>query len=145
MTDDSLKTAQKCAEIMRANDPCVDTLGVTVHPIAVAGQAACSMVVDASKANGHGIGFGGFIFSLADIAFAYACNAHNNVTVAQQCAITFVRPATLGDTLTATAVERNRGKRSGLYDITVTNQDGKIIAEFRGNSTSLGQPLIPQE
>ena len=143
MPDDSLTIAQKCAEIMGANDPCVDTLGVTVHPITVAGQASCSMVVDGSKANGHGIGFGGFIFSLADIAFAYGCNAHDNVTVAQHCSITFVRPAMVGDTLTATAVERTRGKRSGIYDITVTNQDDKFIAEFRGHSTSLGQPLIP--
>ena len=137
-----LQLAQQCADTMRANDNCANTLDVEVLPIDTVGQATCKFTVNESMTNGHNICFGGFIFSLADIAFAYACNAYNNVTVAQHCSITFVRPAFLGDVLTAHAMERSRGKRSGIYDITVTNQDGKTVAEFRGNSSATGNAIV---
>ena len=137
-----LQLAQQCADAMHANDKCRETLDVEVLPIETVGQSTCKMTVNDTMTNGYDICFGGFIFSLADIAFAYACNAYNNVSVAQHCSITFIRPAFIGDVLTAHAVERSRGKRSGIYDITVTNQNGKTIAEFRGNSSALGDTII---
>ncbi len=139
---DGLQIAQQCADIMYANDDCLKQLDVTLYPIVKVGEATCKMTVDRRKTNGHDICFGGFIFALADLAFAYACNGYNTVTVAQHCSITFIRPAVMGDTLSAHAVERSRGKRSGIYDITITNQDGKTIAEFRGHSSTLGKPII---
>ena len=142
MTTDAIKMAQQCASKMQIHDDCLRMLGVTLLPITTAGQATCTMPVTKDLTNGHDICFGGFIFSLADLAFAYACNAYNVTTVAQHCSVTFIRPTFVGDTLSAHAIERSRGKRSGIYDITITNQDNKTVAEFRGHSTSLGTPII---
>ena len=143
MTD--LKIAQQCAEIMHQKDTCRETVGVSVLPIATAGEATAQMTVDKTMVNGYNVCFGGFLFSLADIAFAYACNAYNNVSLAQHCSITFIRPAMIGDTLTAHAMERSRGKRNGIYDVTITNQDGKKVAEFRGHSSALGEAMLGRE
>jgi acyl-CoA thioesterase len=94
--------------------------------------------------NGHGVAHGGFIFALADTAFAYACNSYNNRVVAQFCCINFILPGQLGDELTARAVEVSRAKRSGIYDVTISRADGAIIAEFRGNSRVIkGELLAP--
>ena len=92
--------------------------------------------------NGHDICHGGYIFTLADTVFAYACNGYDRLTVAAGAAIEFVRPGRLGDDLRAVAVERHRGGRTGVYDIEVTNQDGETIAMFRGRSHSTSQSLI---
>lgn len=101
------------------------------------------MTVRDSMLNGHGICHGGFIFSLADTAFAYACNSGNELTVAQHCSIDFLRPARAGEQLTATAREVSRRARSGIYDVAVCGQDGETVALFRGLSRSRpGVPVI---
>jgi acyl-CoA thioesterase len=93
--------------------------------------------------NGHKICHGGFLFTLADTAFAYACNGYNQFTVAQHCSINFVSSASIGERLRATATERLREGRTGIYDVTVKNQDGKIIAEFRGTSRTIKGRFLP--
>lgn len=101
------------------------------------------MTVQDAMLNGHGICHGGFIFSLADTAFAYACNSRNELTVAQHCSIDFLRPARAGEQLTATAREVARRPRSGIYDVTVCGADGDTVALFRGLSRSRpGTPVI---
>ena len=92
------------------------------------------MLFRSDMTNGHGICHGGFIFALADSAFAFACNSNGLRVVAQHCAITFLKPANLGDRLSASAVERAREGRSGIYDVTVKDEHGETIAEFRGHS-----------
>jgi acyl-CoA thioesterase len=101
------------------------------------------MTVTESMVNGHDICHGGLIFTLADSGFAYACNTYNQRTVAQHCAVTFLRSAKRGDQLTARAVERQRQGRSGIYDITVTRADGTVIAEFRGHSRTIEGEIVP--
>ena len=98
------------------------------------GEASLSMVVTRAMTNGHGIGHGGFIFLLADTAFAYACNSHNQRCVAQHCSISYLKPAREGSRLVATAREVQRAERSGIYDISVRDEEGRTIAEFRGLS-----------
>ena len=93
--------------------------------------------------NGHSICHGGYIFSLADSAFAFACNTYNQRTVAQHCAVTFLTRRELGDKLVARAVERQRSGRSGIYDVTVTREEGNVIAEFRGHSRTIEGELWP--
>ena len=92
------------------------------------------MTVEKHHTNGHDICHGGFIFTLADSAFAFACNSYNQIAVAQHNTISFIAPGARGDRLTAHAREISRTGRSGLYDVRVTNQDGRLIAEFRGAS-----------
>ena len=92
------------------------------------------MTVRHDMLNGHATCHGGFIFTLADSAFAFACNSYNLTTVASGCTIEFVAPAREGDVLTATATERSASGRTGVYDIDVTNQDNAAIAFFRGKS-----------
>lgn len=98
------------------------------------GAAVARMRVTERMLNGHAIAHGGFVFLLADTAFALACNSRGPVTVAAGGEITFVRPAGAGDLLTARATERTRYGRSGIYDVTVTRDDGAVVAEFRGRS-----------
>lgn len=104
------------------------------------------MTVRQDMVNGHGSCHGGFLATLADSAFAFACNTYGQVTVASGFDITFVAPARLGDVLVANAVERARFGRSGLYDVTVScrREDANVvIAEFRGRSRSLHRPHLP--
>ncbi|MDX6365414.1 MAG: acyl-CoA thioesterase [Nocardioidaceae bacterium] len=105
------------------------------------GRATLSMTVSDAMTNGHGTAHGGFIFALADSAFAFACNSYNERTVAQACDIVFAAPARAGDTLVAEAVERHRFGRNGLYDIRVRCGD-RVVAEFRGRSRSIGGALV---
>jgi acyl-CoA thioesterase len=100
------------------------------------GRARVRMRVAETMVNGHGLAHGGYVFLLADTAFACACNSHGPVTVAAGADISFVRPARAGDLLEATAQERVTSGRSGIYDVTVT-RDGEIVAEFRGRSRVL--------
>ena len=100
------------------------------------GHATVGMTITDTMVNGHAIAHGGYVFLLADTAFACACNSHGPVTVAAGADITFVAPAELGDTLEATAVERVTYGRSGIYDVTVT-RGGEVIAEFRGRSRTV--------
>ena len=129
--------AKACAAEMWAQDRASQGLGMRIDSIAP-GAAVVSMPVRADMVNGHGICHGGFIFSLADSAFAFACNSHGPHAVAQHCSISFLKPAKLGEQLSATASERVREGRSGIYDITVTNERGETVAEFRGGSRTTG-------
>ena len=100
------------------------------------------MEVRPAMVNGHDLCHGGYIFTLADSAFAFACNTYDVVTVAQHCEVTFLNAGRLGDRLTARATERSRKGRSGIYDVTVTRGDGTVIAEFRGLSRTLGGAIV---
>ncbi|MEV6611127.1 hydroxyphenylacetyl-CoA thioesterase PaaI [Kutzneria sp. NPDC051319] len=102
------------------------------------GAATATMTVTEQMLNGHDIAHGGYVFLLADTAFAYACNSYGPVTVAQSGQVTFLRPAVLGDELVARATERDRFGRNGIYDVTVSRADGVVIAEFRGQSRQTG-------
>ena len=133
--------ARACADAMWQEDEASQGLGMEIVDIR-AGQATLAMTVQPHMVNGHKIAHGGFIFTLADSAFAFACNSHNERTVAAQGAITFIRPAKLGDRLIATAREVSRSGRSGIYDVRVTAAE-VVIAEFRGHSRSIGGTLVP--
>ncbi len=128
--------AQKCADLMFANDAASAGLGMVISSVAP-GQAVLRMQVRTEMLNGHGICHGGFIFTLADSAFAFACNSYNQLTVAQQNQISYVTPGRLGETLTASAKEVSRSGRSGVYDVVVTGDDGRVVALFRGLSRSI--------
>lgn len=138
---DGTDLARQCRDAMYANDVAVRELGITVD-VNGAGQAEARLVVRPEMLNGHDVCHGGYLFMLADTAFAYACNSHNRVTIASGAAIEFLRPARLADQLVATAIERHRGGRTGTYDVRLCNQDGDEIALFRGRSYSTRQALI---
>jgi acyl-CoA thioesterase len=110
-------------------------LGIEIDQVAP-GQATARMVVRDTMINGHDICHGGYVFLLADTAFAFACNTYGPTTVAATCDITFLAPAHLGDELIAEATERHRAGRSGIYDVTVRRAD-TVIAEFRGHSRTM--------
>jgi acyl-CoA thioesterase len=133
--------AQACAEAMWNDDRASQRLGMTIEHVGP-GEATLGMTITESMTNGHGTCHGGYIFTLADSAFAFACNSYDVRTVAQHCAISFLQPARLGDRLTARAEERTRSGRSGIYDIAVSNQAGALIAEFRGHSRTVGGSLL---
>ena len=129
--------ARACAHAMLADDTTFRSLGFVLEDVGP-GRARVAGTVSETMANGHGICHGGMIFTLADCAFAYACNSYDRRVVAQNCSIAFLAPARVGDRLAATAREQYRGARTGVYDITVVNQNGVVIAEFRGNSRDVG-------
>lgn len=138
---DAQETARACADAMWAEDRASKGLGmeiVSVEP----GKAVLTMTVREDMVNGHAICHGGFMFLLADSAFAFSCNTYDQRTVAQTCTISFLKPVMLGDRLTATAAERWREGRSGIYDITVTDQAGTTVAEFRGQSRTIAGRLL---
>jgi acyl-CoA thioesterase len=137
MDDAALRLARACADAMWRDDRASGGLGMRLDDVGP-GQARMSLTVAETMVNGHGICHGGFIFTLADSAFAFACNTYGDRTVAQHCTITFVRPAHLGETLVAEAVERSRAGRSGIYDVRVTGDRGSVVAEFRGHSRTTG-------
>jgi acyl-CoA thioesterase len=136
MTDEDA-LARRCADAMWASDRASQALGMEVIEVG-AGRARVTMTVGEAMANGHGSCHGGYLFTLADSAFAFACNTYGHSVVASQCNITFVRAGQVGDRLIATATERVRFGRSGIYDVTVTRADGAIVAEFRGHSRVIG-------
>jgi len=141
VTPDEL--AQACADVMWKDDEASRQLGMTLDTVST-GAATVSMPVRDDMTNGHGTAHGGFIFALADSAFAFACNSHNERAVAQACDIVFTAPAHRGDRLIAVATERHRFGRNGIYDIRVTKDtaDGEVIAEFRGRSRMIGGALV---
>jgi acyl-CoA thioesterase len=132
--------ARACADAMWQEDRASQGLGMEITAIGP-GHATLTMTIQPHMVNGHGIAHGGFIFTLADSAFAFACNSHNERTVAAQGNITFIRPGKLGDRLVAEAREISRSGRSGISDVRVSVGDG-VIAEFRGHSRSIGGALI---
>jgi len=125
--------AERVAAGMYARDRASQAMGMQIGAIGP-GYAELTMTVRADMLNGHAICHGGFIFTLADSAFAFACNTYNLTTVASGCAIDFVAPAREGDMLAAMARERSVSGRTGVYDIEVTNQRGETVAYFRGKS-----------
>ena len=139
-TDQSI--AEACSAAMHERDYAAQALGIQLTAIRP-GHARMTMTVRKDMVNGHDICHGGMIFTLADTAFAYACNSRNHVTVASGCMIDFVAPARLDDVLTAEAEERSLSGRTGVYDITVTNQRRELIALFRGNSYRIKGHVIP--
>ena len=128
--------AQHFAEAMWASDRASQSLGMELTEVAP-GRASLAMTATDRMTNGHGAVHGGFIFALADSAFAFACNSYGDQAVAQHCAITYIRPAKSGDRLIATAREVSRRGRSAIYDVCVT-AGGEVIAEFRGHSRLTG-------
>jgi len=135
--------AEACARAMWANDTASRSLGMSLDAIAP-GAATLSMTVTEAMTNGHKTCHGGFIFTLADSAFAFACNSYNQNAVAQMASVTFIAPAFAGDRLTAQAREIARSGRSGIYDIRVTSQSGAQIAEFRGHSRTIKGSHFPE-
>ncbi|MGY5774709.1 hydroxyphenylacetyl-CoA thioesterase PaaI [Rhizobium sp. LEGMi135b] len=135
--------AEACARAMWDEDNATRRLGMEVLTVAP-GEAALSMAITEAMTNGHGTCHGGYIFTLADSAFAFACNSYNQRTVAQHCSVTYIAPAFKGDRLTATAREVSRRGRGGIYDIAITNQEGAQVAEFRGHSRTVKGTLLPE-
>jgi acyl-CoA thioesterase len=138
---DAAALARACADAMWKDDAATQSLGMTLVSVAP-GQAVITMTVTDRMVNGHKLCHGGYIFTLADSAFAFACNTYNQRTVAQHCAVTFLASAKLGDKLVARAVERQRSGRSGIYDVTVSREEGNVIAEFRGQSRTIEGELL---
>jgi len=135
--------AARASAAMWENDRASQWFGMTLEQ-ADEGSATMGLVVEAQHCNGHGMCHGGVIFSLADSAFAFACNSRNQATVAQHNMISFIASAQQGDHLTATASEVSLTGRSGIYDVRVSNQHGKTIAEMRGMSRSIKGQLFTE-
>ena len=136
--------AQQVAESMFAVDTATkDTMGMTILSCEP-GRAVLRMTVRELHLNGHQICHGGFIFTLADSTFAFACNSYNKVAVAAGCSIEFLKPAKLGDVLTCEGIEQTLSGRHGIYDMRVTNQHGETIAMFRGKSAQIQGTVIPE-
>jgi acyl-CoA thioesterase len=133
--------AEQSAAAMYAKDVAAKALGITLMQVAP-GEATMQMRVRDDMLNGHGICHGGLIFTLADTAFAYACNSYNVVAVAAGCSIEFLKPGQANDMLTAQAKEQTLSGRHGVYDITVRNSVGDLIALFRGKSAQLSKPVF---
>lgn len=139
---DAEDIARRSATAMWEADATSRGLGMAIEHIAP-GEADLSMSVRGDMVNGHDICHGGFIFTLADSAFAYACNTYNQVTVAHSCEIVFLQSGKLDERLTARAREVYRLGRNGVYDVTVTNQAGEKIALFRGKSRTVKGEIVP--
>jgi acyl-CoA thioesterase len=135
--------ARACAVAMWKEDDASRGLGMEIVEVR-SGEATLAMTVKPHMVNGQRVAHGGFIFLLADSAFAFACNSHNERAVAAQCDIAFIKPGKLGDRLVATAREISRSGRSGIYDVRVTAGDS-VIAEFRGHSRTIGGKWLPAE
>ena len=138
---DDYTTARAVAEAMIGKCGLSQSLGMKIID-AGPKYSVVEMVLEDRHLNGFSIAHGGAIFALADTAFAHACNSDNVVTVAQQCQINFLQPGRAGDLLTATAKGRTHSGRTGIYDVTITGSDGGVIAEFRGMSCKLRNPVI---
>lgn len=136
-------TADHVGTGMMANDRACQALGIRVIHIAP-GRATMTMTVRPDMLNGFAICHGGLITTLADSAFAYACNSYNELSVASGLSVDFVAPGREGDVLTAVAEEISLAGRTGVYDVNVTNQRGERIAVFRGRSYRMkGRPTVP--
>lgn len=130
---DPQQLAEAAVSAMLARDAATPYLGMRVVAVAP-GQATVTMTVRPEMLNGHGTCHGGFVFSLADSAFAFACNSRNESTVGAGCTIDYLRPAFAGQCLTAEAQERSLQGRTGFYDVSVSNAEGELVALFRGRS-----------
>ena len=141
---DPAELARRVGETMFAADRASrETMGMELVSC-TPGRAVLRMTVGEHHLNGHRICHGGFIFTLADSTFAFACNSHNKVTVAAGCSIEFLKPGQLGDVLTCEGVEQVLQGRHGIYDMKVTNQRGDAVAMFRGKSAQIQGTVIPE-
>ena len=138
------KRAERIAQKIWEDDIASRTMGMKLENIDE-GKAELSLVVSESHLNGHQICHGGITFSLADSAFAFACNSRNQLTVAHHNIISYIAPAFLGDKLVAKATELALNGRNGIYDVKVTNQRNEVIAEFRGFSRAIKGQHIKEE
>jgi acyl-CoA thioesterase len=138
---DVSRLARRVADTLIAREGTSPAWGLTLEA-ADAGYSRVSMLLRADMLNGYGTAHGGMIFSLADSAFAYACNSRNIATVAQSCTIAFLDASRAGERLTAEAREVALRGRSGVYAITVFGEDGRIVAEMQGLSRSIGRPVL---
>ena len=138
------RRAQRAAAALFERDRASQALGMRLAEVAP-GRARVTMTVRPDMLNGHGSCHGGLVFALADSAFAFACNSHNEATVAAAAAIDFLAAARDGDQLAAEARELWRSRRNGIYEITVSNQRGERIALFRGRSYRVEGPVVNEE
>jgi acyl-CoA thioesterase len=138
---DRRELATRCAEAMYAEDAASKALGIAID-VREAGEAVARMTVRDDMVNGFGLCHGGLLFTLADTAFAFACNGYDDLSFAAAASIDFLRPALLGDELSAVAREDYRGSKSGFYTVEVRNQRDEVVAIFRGRSASRGEPLL---
>lgn len=136
--------AEACTDNLWRNDRCTKALGITLEKISP-GSAVLSMKVTEDMLNGHHTCHGGMMFTLADSAFAFACNGTSVVNVAQHCSVSFLKPVYQDEIIVATALERWREGRSGIFDVTLTNEAGESVAEFRGHSRSVSGNNLPEE
>jgi acyl-CoA thioesterase len=141
---DAKEIAQQVGETLFAADiASKDTMGMALISCEP-GRAVLRMAVTERHLNGHQICHGGFIFTLADSTFAFACNSHNKNAVAAGCSIEFLKPGKLGDVLTCEGIEQTLSGRHGIYDMKVINQNGEVIAMFRGTSAQIPGTVIPE-
>jgi acyl-CoA thioesterase len=136
------EVARRAAETMWSSDAASHALGMELLDVGP-GRARLRMTVREDMVNGHAIGHGGFTFTLADSAFAFACNSYNRSTVAASCEIRFLAPTRLGDVLVAEAEERSREGRDGVYDVAVT-RDGTVVARLVGRSREIRGVLFEE-
>ena len=142
-TGEAQALAERVGRAMFGKDAASQALGMRIESIAP-GRAELAMAVRPDMLNGHAICHGGYIFLLADSTFAYACNSYNRNTVAQGCSIDYIAPAHEGDELRATGTERSRSGRTGVYDIEVRDQRGRMIALFRGKSYRIDGHVVEE-
>ncbi|MCY1290031.1 Acyl-coenzyme A thioesterase PaaI [compost metagenome] len=143
MTDPQ-RLAEACANAMFERDQASRRMGMNLLS-AGPGRASLSMRVREDMIQGHGTCHGGYLFALADSAFAFACNSYDEATVGLGCSIDYVAPARLDDLLTATAIEQSRSGRTGNYDVRIENQHGQLIVLFHGKSYKVRGTVLAQE
>lgn len=141
---DAQQLAQACSAAMHEKDHAAQAMGIEITEIGL-GFATLEMTVRKDMLNGHQMSHGGFMFALCDTAFAHACNSYNKVTVASGCTIDYIAPGFEGDRLRAVAKERQRKGRTGVYDITLYNQNNEELAYFRGKSYQIKGSLVEDD
>ncbi|WP_431034098.1 hydroxyphenylacetyl-CoA thioesterase PaaI [Pseudomonas yamanorum] len=141
---EAMNLANQCAQAMFSRDAASQSMGMRLLSVAP-GCARLGMSVRADMIQGHGTCHGGYLFALADSAFALACNSYNDATVALGCSIDYIAPAHLGDTLSADCREQSRSGRTGNYDVRIENQLGQLIALFHGKSYKVRGTVLAQE
>lgn len=144
MSRTELEVAQACARLMWANDRASKEMGLELGEV-TPGEASVHLTVRPEMLNGHGVCHGGLIFAMADTAFAFACNSLNRQAVAMHCSISFIEKVSAGVRLTAHAAGRAVYGRNGIFDVTVTNDQGVKVAEFRGYSRTVGGEWVKEE
>lgn len=140
---DEKALARACGDAMRAEESVSRSLGIELVSI-TPGEAVMAMTVSAPMVNWHNSCHGGYIYTLADTAFGYACNSRNQRMVAQHCSISYLDAVQKGERLTAHATERQRAGRSGIYDVAVRREDGMVVAEFRGHARAVEGTILPK-